>query len=144
MGPDPTWAYFWPTVYKEPICPWPGCFLTPPEEIFLTRGEKIELFGGKFSRFLSGWPESCKSIKATHNPKINVSNFWKRKKPGWHTQPQFGETSGKWCLLDTAVPVTKSSWIIKVLVISQDYRSWLARNSISRPTQWPLGWIMEK
>jgi len=45
MGPDPTQAYFWPTVNKRPTRLWPGYFLTQPEWIFLTGGKKIEKFG---------------------------------------------------------------------------------------------------
>jgi len=42
IGPDLTWAYFWPAVNKGPNSLWPRYFLTQPVEIFLIRREKIE------------------------------------------------------------------------------------------------------
>jgi len=44
MGPDPTRAYFWPTVNKRLTRLWLGYFLTRPEDIFLPEGKKIEKF----------------------------------------------------------------------------------------------------
>jgi len=48
MGHDPTRAYLWPEVNKRPTRLRPGYFLTRPEEIFLTRREKFDVFRGNF------------------------------------------------------------------------------------------------
>jgi len=51
MGPDPTWAYFWPAVNKRPTSLWPKYFLTRHKEIFFDRkgkNWKIWCFRGKF------------------------------------------------------------------------------------------------
>jgi len=50
MGPDPTQAYFWPTINKRPSCLWPGYFLIQPKEIFFPKGkiEKFDIFRGNF------------------------------------------------------------------------------------------------
>jgi len=40
MGPDPTQAYFWPTVNKGPTRPWPRYILTWPEAIFFYPKQK--------------------------------------------------------------------------------------------------------
>jgi len=63
-------AYFWPTVHKSPTLFLPGYFLTLPDEIFLTRREKIEKFGifrGHFpnpqAQTKDGWPEPTRAIK---------------------------------------------------------------------------------
>jgi len=42
--PDPTPAYFWPTVNKRPTCLWPRYFLTRHEEIFFDPKEKLKNF----------------------------------------------------------------------------------------------------
>jgi len=65
MGPDPTRAYFWPAVNKRQTRPWPGYFLTWPEEIFFDpKGKKLKnlMFLGELfqiqTQTIDGWPGS--------------------------------------------------------------------------------------
>jgi len=44
LWPNPTRAYFKPAVNKRLTHLWPGYFLTRPNDIFLSEGEKIEFF----------------------------------------------------------------------------------------------------
>jgi len=63
MGPDPTRAYFWPTVNKRPTRLWPGYFPTRPEAIFFDpKGKKLknltfleEIFEIQ-TQTINGWP----------------------------------------------------------------------------------------
>jgi len=60
MGPDPTWAYFWPAVNKRPTHLWPGNFLTRPKANF--QGKKLEnfVFLGEIFQTQTidgGWPD---------------------------------------------------------------------------------------
>jgi len=74
MGPDPTWAYFWPTVNKRPTRLWTGCFLTWPE------GEKIEkfhVFKGKFYKpKLKPWIADLTRPETQKIDLIWIKNFW--------------------------------------------------------------------
>jgi len=60
--PHPTQAYFWPAVNKKPARLWPGYLLTRPEEIFLTRREKLKILTFLEEIFpmqtqtIKGWP----------------------------------------------------------------------------------------
>jgi len=58
MGPDPTWAYFWPAVNKGPTCLQPRYFLTRSE------GKKIE----KFDILRGNFPNSNPNHKWLTNP----------------------------------------------------------------------------
>jgi len=64
MGPDPTRAYFWPTVNKRPTRLWPGYFPTRPEAIFWPEGKKIE----KFDVFRGNFPNSNPNHKWLTRP----------------------------------------------------------------------------
>jgi len=75
--PDPTWAYFWPSVYKRPTRLWPRYFLTRPEENFFdSKGKnwKIWRFWGKYSKLkLKLWMADPAQPDPTQ-----VKNFWPR------------------------------------------------------------------
>jgi len=62
--PDPTRAYFWPTVNKRPTRLQPGYFPTQPEEIFIDpKGKKLKnlTFLGQIfqiqTQTINGWPD---------------------------------------------------------------------------------------
>jgi len=63
MGPDPTWAYFWPAVNKRATRLQPEYFLTRPEEIFF-KGQTIE----KFDIFRGNFPNSNPNHKWLTRP----------------------------------------------------------------------------
>jgi len=66
MGPYPTQAYFWPAVNKSWARLWPEYFLTQPEEIFLTRREKIE----KFNIFRGNFPNPNPNHRWLTQPRL--------------------------------------------------------------------------
>jgi len=55
MGPDPTRAYFWPTVNKRPTRLWPRYFPTR-SNFFWSEGKKIEKFDIFRGNFLNSNP----------------------------------------------------------------------------------------
>jgi len=64
MGPDPTWAYFWPAVIKRLTQLRPGYFSTRPEETFFDpKGKKLKklTFLGEIfqtqTQTINGWPD---------------------------------------------------------------------------------------
>jgi len=81
MGPDPTRAYFWPTVNKRPTRLRPRYFLTQLEEIFFySKGLKIEkfnIFRGNFPNLNSNqkwltWPDPGQNfLTQTHHYPLN-------------------------------------------------------------------------
>jgi len=83
--PDPTWAYFWPAVYKRPTRLWPGYFLTRPEEIFFDPKRKklnnLTFLGEIFqipTQTMNGWPDPTRATKNWPGP-ITTLNYLKMR-----------------------------------------------------------------
>jgi len=79
--PDPTQAYFWPTVNQRLTRLWPGYFLTQPDKIFLIRRAKnwkiLWFFGEIFqTQTKDGWPDpNTKNLTQPENCR-GGQNWW--------------------------------------------------------------------
>jgi len=89
MGPDPTRAYFWPTVYKSSTHLWPGYFLTRLEAIFSFEGQKI----GKFGTFWGNlFPKLNSVIIVIFNFKLEKAH----KMNSWNTRCKRKNSGETW------------------------------------------------